>query len=149
MVTRPERGRVQAIRIAARSARRRRGATMVEFALVVPLAFFFFFTAFEFCRVAMIRHTVDNAVYEACREAVVPGSSEVNARRRAEEVLGTLGLNGTNITVTPSTIETQTPEVTVSIDVLLDPNAFVVPPQFTGGRVIQRSLTMRREVSGV
>ncbi len=45
----------------ANKKRARRGATLVEFALVVPILFLLFFAAVEFARVAMIRHTVDNA----------------------------------------------------------------------------------------
>ena len=47
----------------------RPGATLLEFAVVVPLLFLCFFAAFEFCRVAMIQHTADNAVYEGCRKS--------------------------------------------------------------------------------
>ncbi|MDM4017367.1 TadE family protein [Roseiconus lacunae] len=117
---------------------------MVEFAIVAPVLFFFFFAAFEFCRVAMIRHTVDNAVYEGCRDAIIPGATANMARTRAEAILGTLGLNGYDVTVTPAVIDNTTPEVTVEVDVRLDANTFV-PPQFTGGRRITRVLTMQRE----
>ena len=57
------------------NSRVRRGAAMSEFAIVAPLLFLFFFAAFEFCRVAMIRHTADNAVYEGCRAGVIPGAT--------------------------------------------------------------------------
>ncbi|MCC9603943.1 pilus assembly protein [Stieleria sp. JC731] len=125
--------------------RRRRGTAMVEFAIVAPVLFFFFFAAFEFCRVAMIRHTVDNAVYEGCRDAIIPGATANLARTKAESILGTLGLTAYDITVTPAVIDNETPEVTVAIDVRLDANTFV-PPQFTGGRSITRTLTMQREI---
>lgn len=131
-----------------RRRRHRRGAAMVEFAVVAPLLFLFFFASFEFCRVSMIRHTVDNAVYEACRTAIVPGGTSADARTRAEAVLGTLGLTRSTVLVSPANIDRQTPEVTVSVEVDLDANTFV-PPQFTGGRRISRTLTMQREVSGL
>ena len=117
---------------------------MVEFAVVAPLLFFFFFAAFEFCRVAMIRHTVDNAVYEGCRAAIIPGATAGTARNKAEEILNTLGLNGSTVTITPTAIDNRTPEVTVTINVDLDANTFV-PPQFTAGETITRTLTMQRE----
>ncbi|MCO8124596.1 pilus assembly protein [Stieleria sp. TO1_6] len=124
-----------------------RGSAVVEFAIVAPMLFFFFFAAFEFCRVAMIRHTVDNAVYEACREAIVPGATASAARAKAEGILATLGLGDAEITVIPSTITRLTPNVTLTVAVSLDHNSFV-PPQFTGGKVISRTLTMQREGSG-
>ena len=131
-------------RLVRGNRRRRRGAALVEFAIVAPLLFFFFFAAFEFCRVAMIRHTVDNAVYEGCRRAIVPGATAADARAAANNVLGTLGLNATTVSVTPPTINNQTPELTLTIEVALDANTFV-PPQFTGGNRITRTLTMQRE----
>lgn len=116
--------------------------------MVTPLLFLFFFAAFEFCRVAMIRHTVDNAVYEGCRLAIVPGATADEARQAAESVLNSLALTGTNVTVSPADIDHGTSEVTVTVEVDLDNNTFV-PPQFTGGDTITRSLTLQREASGL
>ena len=126
--------------------RPRRGVTVVEFATVAPLAFFFFFVAFEFCRVAMVRHTADNAVYEAARRGVVPGATADDARGEAQRVLGTVGIDHFTIQIEPETIEAESPEVTVRVRVPLDDNSFV-PTQFLGGRFIERELTLRREGS--
>ncbi len=126
------------------SRRDRRGATMVEFAVTAPIVFLFFFAAFEFCRVAMIRHTADNAVYEAARIAIIPGGTAADARTEAERVLGTIGVTNYNIQIRPAQIQRDTPEITVQVDVPLDQNSFV-PNQFVAGRSIRRELTMRRE----
>ena len=53
----------------------RPGAVLVEMAITSSLAFLFFFAALEFCRVAMIRHTVENALYEGARTGIVPGAT--------------------------------------------------------------------------
>lgn len=129
-----------------RSTRRdsRRGTTAVEFAVTAPIVFLFFFAAFEFCRVAMIRHTVDNAVYEGARTAIIPGGTSADARAEAERILGTIGIRNFAITVLPGTIERSTPEVTVRVRVPLDGNSFI-PNQFVSGRTIVRELTMLRE----
>ncbi|MEO1523940.1 MAG: TadE/TadG family type IV pilus assembly protein [Planctomycetota bacterium] len=125
----------------------RQGAVTVEFALTAGIAFATFFAAFEFCRVAMIRHTTDNAVYEACRVGIVPGATRADVEARAQTVLGTIGLGSTSITITPAVIDADTTDITVSIDVPIDGNSFV-PPQFTGGNTISRTLTMQRERVG-
>ena len=127
-----------------RIAKNRRGTTMVEFAIVAPLLFFFFFAAFEFCRVAMIRHTVDNAVYEGARVGIIPGATSREAEDEAERILTSLGIIDFDIDVTPSTIKSGTEEVTVKVKVPLDKNSFV-PNQFFGGKEIERELTMARE----
>jgi len=117
---------------------------MVEFAVTAPIVFLFFFAAFEFCRVAMIRHTADNAVYEAARKAIIPGGTAADARGEAERVLATIGLSDYSISVVPDSVERSTPEITVRVRVPLDGNSFV-PNQFVNGRSIERELTMRRE----
>ena len=122
----------------------RRGAAAVEFAVVAPLLFLFFFAAFEFCRVAMIRHTADNAVYEACRAGIIPGATAIDAQQEAQRIMASLGVNNVNISVTPSSIVRDTPEITVRMEVPLDTNSFV-PNQFVAGRSIVRELTLRRE----
>ncbi len=122
----------------------RRGAAAVEFAVVAPLLFLFFFAAFEFCRVAMIRHTADNAVYEGCRAGIIPGASAADAQAEAELIMNSLGVTNVAVTVTPATIRRDTPEVTVRLQVPLDENSFV-PNQFVAGRSIVRELTLRRE----
>ncbi len=117
---------------------------MVEFAIVVPLLFFLFFASMEFCRVAMIRHTADNAVYEGCRTAIIPGATASEAANEAERIMSSLGVTSARIKVTPSKFKSETEEVTVRVEVPLDENSFV-PNQFVNGRSIIRELTLRRE----
>jgi Flp pilus assembly protein TadG len=117
---------------------------MVEFAIVVPILFLFFFAGFEFCRVSMIRHTVDNAVYESARRGIIPGATSSDVRGEAERILSTIGLNVFDIQVSPGTIDDETEELTVAITVPLDANTFV-PAQYFIGKQTRRELTMRRE----
>lgn len=122
----------------------RRGTTAVEFALVAPLLFLFFFAAFEFVRVAMIRHTADNAVYEACRIGIIPGATSGEVRAEATRIMNTIGASNVGLAVFPGRIDGDTEEVTVRIDVPLDQNSYV-PNKFFAGRSIVRELTLRRE----
>ncbi|MEM1068625.1 MAG: TadE family protein [Planctomycetota bacterium] len=122
----------------------RTGATVVEFAIVSPLLFLLFFAAFEFCRVAMIRHTVDNAVYEGCRVGIIPGATSGDAEAEARTILSSIGVEKANVQVTPQQIDNETESVTVQIAVPLDENSFV-PNQFVTGRSIIRELTLQRE----
>jgi hypothetical protein len=123
---------------------RREGAAMIEFAIVAPLLFLLFFAAFEFCRVAMIRHTADNAVYEGCRVGIIPGATVGEVHTEVTQIMSTLGVTNVDISIRPKSIKRDTEEVTVRIDVPLDDNSFV-PNQFVAGRSIVRELTMRRE----
>ena len=122
----------------------RRGATLVEFALVVPIVFILFFAAVEFARVAMIRHTIDNAVYEAARFAMIPGGTAAAAQAEARRLLAIVGVNNPSIEVTPAVLNRTTERVTVRIAVPVDTNLFV-PPQYFAGQSLTREITLRRE----
>jgi len=54
---------------------RRRGATLVEFALVLPVLILFLFGIMEYARYLMVQHVVQNAARDAARWAVVRSSS--------------------------------------------------------------------------
>ncbi|QDS92011.1 TadE-like protein [Roseimaritima multifibrata] len=120
------------------------GVVAVEFVFVVTIAFVFLFTAFEFCRVAMIRHTVDNAVYEAARKGIIPGGTSAEAQQQARDILETVGVETAVVSITPPVIDRTTEDVTVSIRVPLDANS-LMPMNFFRGKIVERTLTMRRE----
>ena len=122
----------------------RKGAVTVEMALTVSLAFFFFFTALEFTRVSMIRHTVENALYEGGRQGIIPGATASEVQTTAARILRTIGINDATISVNPTTIENSTREIAVRIELPLDRGLFA-PAVFFVGKTLDRTLVMRRE----
>jgi Flp pilus assembly protein TadG len=122
----------------------RRGTATVELAITVGLAFFFFFAALEFSRVAMIRHSVENALYEGARKGIVPGTTPTEIRTAATGILRTVGISGASIDVSPATIQNDTPEVSVRIRVPLDRGLFA-PAFFFLGKSLDRTMVMQRE----
>jgi Flp pilus assembly protein TadG len=117
---------------------------MVEFALVCPIVFMMFFASIEFCRVAMIRHTADNAIYEGARRAIIPGGTAAEAHDTAVAILTTIGANSVSVVVSPNLITPTTREVTVRATVPLDNNSYL-PSLFFARRTINCELTMLRE----
>jgi Flp pilus assembly protein TadG len=122
----------------------RRGATTVEFAIVVPLVFLFFFAAYEYSRMSMIRHSVELAAYEGARRGIVPGATAGDAVARANQVLSSVGTRNASLTVTPDPITAQSSRITVDIQVPLDSNSWV-PVGFLRGAQVQRTFTLGRE----
>lgn len=122
----------------------RRAAVVTEFAICAPLLFFFFFAALEFSRVNMIRQSVENAVYEGARRGIVPGATAANCQASAQAVLNGISANSATITVTPTTITKDTPEVTVAVSIPVNNNSWVTPV-FFAGRTISSQMTLRRE----
>ena len=122
----------------------RRGAVAVEFALVAPMFFLFLFAGIEFGRLNMLYHAVDNAAYEAARYTIVPGATASEGRVRAYEVLHKFGIRGGNVLFTPDPLAPSDDELTVTVNVSLDQNAWIFP-RFTGGRNVQGVSKLRTE----
>lgn len=122
----------------------RRGAAAVEFAITAPIFFLFILAAFEFGWLNVMRHTADNAAYEAARAAMVPGGTVADATAKANSLLNIVGARGATITVTPNPVTTTTTEVTVSIDLPMSRNGLIVP-KFTNSTVLHSESTLRTE----
>jgi Flp pilus assembly protein TadG len=125
----------------------RRGATLVEFALVTPVFLLFMFAAIEFAHLNTLRNTANNAAYEAARKVVVPGGTSAEAEREAARILRVVGTTRFTVDVTPDVITDDTQSVTVDIRVPYEQNALMVP-WFTGAVTINSKSTLRTERYG-
>jgi hypothetical protein len=117
----------------------------VELAITLGLAFFFFMAAIEMCRAAMIRHTVDNALYEGARAGIIPGATATEVENETRRILRSLRLVQADVTVSPVNIQTTTPFVEVTIRVPFDQNLFAAAVFFRNA-VYERSFRMQREI---
>jgi Flp pilus assembly protein TadG len=122
----------------------RRGATTVEFAIVAPIFFLLLLASFEFSRLNVIRHTADNAAYEAARHAMVPGATASEAVTKANTILRTVGTRGARVTINPTVLGPNVKTINVRVDVPLDQNGWVVP-RFTKGSTMTAQSTLRTE----
>jgi Flp pilus assembly protein TadG len=127
-----------------RTSHARRGAVAVEFAITAPIFFLFLLAAFEFGWLNVIRHTADNAAYEAARSVMVPGASAAEATAKATSVLNVVGARGAKINITPSNITNSTTEVTVAIDIPMSSNGLITP-RFTGKTTLHSESTLKTE----
>lgn len=125
----------------------RRGATLVEFAVVAPVFLVLMFAAIEFSMLNTIRSTANNAVYEAARKVVVPGASASTAVEEAKRIMAIVGVRNLDVTVSPSVLNHSTREVTVRLAIPYDKNA-VITPWFTGGVVIDVQTKLQTERYG-
>ena len=123
---------------------RRAGAVLVEMAITSSLVFMFFFAALEFCRVWMIRHSVENALYEGGRRGIIPGATSAQVQTTARNVLLNIGITGATIDVTPAVIDNSTRDITVRIRLPLDRGLYA-PAHFFVGKSLDRTLVMQRE----
>lgn len=116
----------------------RAGALAVEFAFAAPILFFFVMTSFEIARMHMVRHTIDNAVYEGCRRGLVLGSTASDVTTKVNSILMAGGVRS------PTTTSTITNDyVTVTTSVAMNNNSWVAPVFFKN-KNINVSLTLNR-----
>lgn len=124
----------------------RRGVTAVEFAMVAPLLFLFFFAQLEFSRANMLRHSLRTACYEGCREGIVVGATAEDIEMATEHTLRAIGLKEYTVRVTPAAINNNTKDVTVFVSVPISENSWY-PPFFLQGVRLENQMTMERELT--
>jgi Flp pilus assembly protein TadG len=122
----------------------RRGAAAVEFALCAPVFFLFVFALFEFTWTNVLRHTADNAAYEAARRVMVPGATAAEATAEANRILRIIGARGAAVTITPTAITPDTRSVTVQVAIPMNRNG-LISPRFMRDRTLTSSSTLRTE----
>jgi Flp pilus assembly protein TadG len=127
-----------------RSRPRRKGAVTVEFAITAPILFLIVFSMVEFARFNMIRHGIDTAAYEGARRGIVPGATANDVEKTAKKVLTAVSTVGGTVTVDPNPLAPNTTEITVTVQVTLDKNGWIVP-HFFQPQTLSRSCTLARE----
>jgi Flp pilus assembly protein TadG len=89
------------IKIRGRQSSGRRGAAMVEMALVLPIFFAVVLGIIEFGRAMMVGQMVTNAAREATRLAIVDGSTNTSVETWVEEFLeSSIDVDAADVTVT-------------------------------------------------
>jgi Flp pilus assembly protein TadG len=117
---------------------------MVEFAIVAPIFFVLLLASLEFGRLHVIRHTADQAAYEAARTAMVPGAKASEAVDAANKMLAIVGARGAQVVVNPSVLGPDDAEITVTVDIPLNQNGWITP-NFTKNAVIHAVSRLRAE----
>lgn len=129
-------------------ASRRKGAALVEFAVVLPIIFVLFFSIVSISRVLLLQHTADTAAYEAARAAMVPGATSTEAILEAENLLDAAEINSATITVDPQSITQETAFVTVAVEIPVEQNSWVLPDQFSS-HILRSEVTLLTERSPI
>jgi Flp pilus assembly protein TadG len=139
-------------RVCRRSSRRR-GAAVVEMAIVTPLLIMMLLGVMEFGWVMMVRETLTNATREACRVRVLQGSTDADALARFSTAVAPSGLRDTTGLLTIA-FDTATSTYTVTATVprervsLTGVGGYLqrIMPGFLNGN-IRVSCSMRQESS--
>lgn len=123
----------------------RRGAVTVEMAVTAPILFLLLFAALEFASMNNMRHSVDNAAYEAARRGIVPGATTAAVVNEANTIMGYVGARNATVTVVPNAFDDNTPELTVTVSVPIAGNGWVTPFFYDPADTIVGQCRLRRE----
>jgi Flp pilus assembly protein TadG len=78
---------------------KRRGAHLVEFALVAPVFFVFVLGIIDIGRGLMVSSLLSNAARAGCRVGVLPGKSDSDVQAAVAQALNRQGISGTTTSV--------------------------------------------------
>jgi Flp pilus assembly protein TadG len=125
----------------------RRGATLVETAIVMSTFFIFVFGMIEMSRLGMVSQLLTNSAREGCRVAVLEGKTQANVNTTVQTLLNSGGINTYTLTTTPTDVTTSKlgDQVTLTITVSFSNVSWLSPPRFLGLATITSSATLSSE----
>jgi len=134
-------------RIRRIASRHRRGAAMVEFAVVVPVFLLLVFGMIEYGRMVMVQQILTNAAREGARVGVLDGSTQTKVNTAVSNYLTAAGISNSTTTVSPNppSSAAATAPVTVTVSVNFNDVSWLPSPFYLGGKTISYSAPMRRE----
>lgn len=133
--------------------RKRRGASLVEFAFVCPVFFAMIFGVIEVGRGLMVQQLLTEAARRGARAGVIEGTSSAQIKSAVTDYLASVGVNGSTAGVSVNdapidSVEAQTmpayTEITVNVSVPVSSCTWMPVSWFLSG-TISGQYTMRRE----
>jgi Flp pilus assembly protein TadG len=130
-----------------RSSRKKRGAAVVEFAVVAPLFILLVFGMIEFGRMVMVQQILTNATREGARQAVLDGSTKADVEEVVNAYLSSTSINSATITVSPDlpTTAAAGDPVVVTVSVPFSQVSWLPSPIYLGSTTLTSTSVMRRE----
>lgn len=130
-----------------RGRKRRRGAALVEFAVVAPLLFLLILAIFEFGRMVMVQQIITNAAREGARRAILEQSTVPEVEETITNYLAESSISSASVTVSPDPLTSAgfADPITVTCSVSYDQVSWVPAPWFLRGKTLTARSTMGAE----
>ena len=125
----------------------RRGAAVVEFAIVAPVLLLLVFGMIEYGRLVMVQQVITNATREGARQAVLDGATTTSVTTVVNDFLTASRISGAVVTVTPNPPSSAAfgDPVTVSVQVPFSQVSWLPTPMFLSTTTLSATTVMRRE----
>jgi Flp pilus assembly protein TadG len=138
-----------AVRLQKRKAhaRLRRGAAVVEFAIVAPVFLALVFGIIEVGRVVMVQQVLTNGSRQGARTAILEGSTVADVETAVTDFLTNSSISGATVAVNPNPLSGAQAgdSITVTVSVPFNQVSWTQAPWFLGGINLSASTLMRRE----
>ncbi len=128
-------------------AKRRRGAAIVEFAVVAPVFILLVLGMLEFGRGVMVLQSLTHAARSACRKAIVDGGTAQTTTNAVATALAGTGISGYVVQVSPANPSSagEGDAVTVTISVAYSNVSWIPMPKYLGNATIAASCVLPHE----
>ena len=127
--------------------RKRRGAAVVEFAVVAPVFIMLVFGMIEYGRMVMVQQLMVNASREGARVAVLDGATTSSVQSQVNTFLTNAAISGQTVTVNPNPPSSAGygAPVTVTVTIPFSSVSWLPSPMYLGGKTLTATTVMRRE----
>jgi Flp pilus assembly protein TadG len=127
----------------------RRGATLVEFAVVAPLFFMLVMAIIEFTRAMSASAALANAAHAAARVAILDSAQLSDVTAASNGCLSTAGLPPVTPTISPNPPSNAAAgqDVTVTVSLPFSQISWLPLPQWLGGVTLSATAIEQRETS--
>ncbi len=124
----------------------RRGAAVVEFAVVVPVFLTLVFGMIEYGRMVMVQQIITNAAREGARVAILTTATTSSVTSTVTTYLSNVSITGSTVTVSPNppTSAAAGTGVTVTVSIPYSTVSWMTP-LFLGSKTLTASAVMRTE----
>lgn len=125
----------------------RRGAAVVEFAIIAPVFFLLVMGMIEYGRMVMVQQVLTNASREGCRMGVLDGTTAADVTTMINSYMTAARINGATVTMNPNPPSSAGygQSVTVTVSVPFNQVSWLPSPMYLGGQTLSASTVMRRE----
>jgi TadE-like protein len=130
------------------SAPERRGAVLVEFAIVAPIFFLLVLGIFEFGRGMMVQALLTSAAQQGARAGSLTNAQTSDVTAAVNGCLAPGGISGASVTVTPSPPSSAAPgqDVKVIVSVSYASVSWIPAPKFLKTATLKSTAIVQREM---
>jgi Flp pilus assembly protein TadG len=135
------------VRTRSKKSPSRRGAALIEFALVLPVLLLLIAGIIEFGRTVMVQQILTNASREGARKAALPGTTNSDVEAVVTNYMQAANVaSADSVTVTPSASAAAAGDaVKVTVTIKFSKVGWLPMSWFVGDPLLNASTTMRKE----